>query len=359
MLKLRFKFPIVAVIAGLFSLTACAVLLPPFPTAEPLEAPLPPSSEVRTAEKAPDTPRTSDSLVTWDTLGFPDTRRTIKMGRDLSQEVAPNSTEPYLPPAQVPTIPPRVDPQIESRINAVATPDPEPASTPALNARPAIEPSLGNTNNYFVSGFACTGSMRPALDCGDEAVFLNPPFLQPLAVGDVVSFSVDRSCRYYQSQNVSKAHRIIGIRYEGTTPFYTTQGDASSDPDPCETTLEQIDGMLVEVRKGARPHDIIDASEYDQAKLAVTELKADYAIKMDLYDLKRVAYEAITEEYDSLVDHYRRGDLSYQVVSEFYEGLEERRTSLNNLRQDLNDLSDRINLAIDDVDRIYRQLFVN
>ena len=60
-----------------------------------------------------------------------------------------------------------------------------------------------------------------------------------------------------------------------------------------------------------------------------------------------------------MVDHYRQGDLNYQVVAEFYEGLEERRNSLNTLRQDLNDLSDRTNLAIDEVDRLYRQLFVS
>ena len=210
---------------------------------------------------------------------------------------------------------------------------PVPAPTQAPTARPAPDSSLGDTDNYFVSGFACTGSMRPVLDCGDEAVFLIPPFPEPLAVGDVVSFSVDLGCRYYKSQDVSKAHRIINIRYEGATPFYTTQGDASSNADPCETTLEQIDGVLVEIRKGARPQDIIDATEYDQAKLAVTELKAEYALKMDLYDLDRVAYEALVEEYNSLVDHYRRGDLNYQIVSEFYDGLEERRTSLNTLRQ--------------------------
>jgi len=117
--------------------------------------------------------------------------------------------------------------------------------------------------------------------------------------------------------------------------------------------------VLVEVRKGARPQDIIDASEYDRAKLAVTQLKAEYALLLDLYDLESVTYEALVEEYNSLVDYYRRGDLSYQVVAEFYEGLEARRTSLNTLRQDLNDLSDRINLAIDEVDRLYRQLFVS
>ena len=256
-------------------------------------------------------------------------------------------------------MPPRPNTRTATRIQALTTPEPAPAPTQVLNARPANDSFLGDTDNYFVSGFACTGSMRPALDCGDEAVFLNPPFLQPLAVGDVVSFSVALGCRYYKSQDVSKAHRIIDIRYEGTTPFYTTQGDASSDPDPCEITLEQVDGMLVEVRKGARPQDIIDASEYDRAKLAVTELKAEYALQMDLYDLERVAYEALVEKYNSLVDYYRQGDLSYQVVSEFYLGLEERRTSLNTLRQNLNDLSDRINLAIDEVDHLYLQLFVS
>ena len=275
------------------------------------------------------------------------------MGRNLSQEVAPSAGEPYLLPSQLPTIPPRRD----ILIRAATTPESAPPQE--LNPRTAKYSSLGDTDDYFVSGFACTGSMRPALDCGDEAVFLNPPFPWALAVGDVVSFSVDIGCRYYKSQDVSKAHRIIGIRYEGSTAFYTTQGDASFQPDPCEITLEQVDGVLLEVRKGARPQDIIDASEYDRAKLAVTTLKAEYARHLDLYELERVTYEALVEEYNSLVEYYLRGDLTYQVVSEFYEGLEGRRASLNTLRQDLNDLSDQINLAIDEVDRIYRQLFVS
>ena len=342
LLNLRFEFPITAVIAGLFSLTACTVFAP-------LGAETPGTSD----RQGPET-RTSEKPL--DPLGIPEELRIIEMGRDFSQEGAPNSGESYLPSAYLPTIPPRIDTQANILRNTVRTPAPAQAQAP--NSRPVYDSYLDDTGKYFVSGFACTGSMRPALDCGDEAVFLNPPFPWALAVGDVVSFSVDMGCRYYKSQDVSKAHRIIAIRYEGTTPFYTTQGDASSDPDPCETTLEQIDGVLVEVRKGARPQDIIDASEYDLAKLAVTELKAEYAHKLELYNLERVAYEALVGEYISLVDHYRVGDLTYQVVSEFYEGLEQRRDSLNTLRQDLNDLSDRINQAIDQVDRIYRQLFV-
>ena len=357
MLQLRLEFPIMAVIAGLFSLTACAFLLPPSPSVE--------TPRAKISEKAPDARQNPDFLGTADVRRTPDTIPTIEMGRDLSPEVAPNSGEAYLPPAQLPAIQPGIDTRVDTVINADTAlepePEPEPAPTQsqALTARLTNDSSIGDSDDYFVSGFACTGSMRPALDCGDEAVFLNPPFPQPLAVGDVVSFSMNIGCRYYKSQDISKAHRIIDIRYQGTTPYYTTQGDASSDPDPCKITLEQVDGVLVEVRKGARPQDIIDVSEYDRAKLAVTKAKAEYALLLDLYDLERVAYEALVEEYNSLVEHYRRGDLSYQVVSEFYEGLEKRRASLNMLRQDLNDLSDRTNLAINEVDRLYRQLFVS
>ena len=122
------------------------------------------------------------------------------------------------------------------------------------------------------------------MDCGDEAIFLKPPFERPLAVGDVVSFSVDVSCRYYKTQSISKAHRIISIRYENGTPFFTTQGDSSFNPDPCEIGMEQIDGLLAEVRKGARPQDVIDSSEYDQAKLAVAKLKEEYSRQLDEYN---------------------------------------------------------------------------
>jgi hypothetical protein len=201
--------------------------------------------------------------------------------------------------------------------------------------------------------------MRPALDCGDEAVFLKPPFEQSLAVGDVVSFSVSISCRYYKSQNISKAHRIIGIRHEGSAPLFTTQGDSSFNPDPCEISLEQIDGLLIEIRKGVRPQDVIDASEYDLAKLTVAELKGEYAHQLEEYNLEKAAYEALVAEYDILAEHYQQGDVSFPVVSAYYEGLEERRTLLNDRRQLLNDLSDEINLAIDEVDRLYQQLFVN
>ena len=355
MLKLRYEFPIMVFIAGLLTLTACAIPIAPSPTSEPPARADRHDSKAMRSEEAPEP------------LTAPNNLRTIEMGRDFSQEDAPAWVNPYSVPTLSPTIQHQADtvkdpepaPDLEPKPEPKPVPVSEPAPTLASIAPPAYNSSPDAIDNYFISGFVCTGSMRPALDCGDEAVFLKPPYPQPPAVGDVVSFSVDISCRYYKSQDISKAHRIIDIRYEGIIPFYTTQGDASSNPDPCELTLDRIEGVLVEVRKGARPQDVIDASEYDLAKLAVTELKAEYALRLDLYDSEKVAYEALVEEYNVLVDHYRQGGLNYQVVSQFYEGLEERRTSLNTLRQDLNDLSDRINLAIDEVDRLYQQLFVS
>ena len=330
MLTQRFQFATVAIAAGLFSLTACAILAAPSPSTERPETAIFPDSKPAISENLNGTPKT------------------IEMGRDLSQEGASALGESYHPPTLLPTVQRQTDP----------APAPDLSPTTVLNIRPTYEKFFGDTDSYFVSGFACTGSMRPALDCGDEAVFLKPPFPAPLAVGDVVSFSVDIACRYYKSQDIAKAHRIIDIGYEGIRPLYTTQGDASSNPDPCEVTLDQVDGLLVEVRKGVRPQDIIDASEYDIAKLAVTQLKDEYYRQLDLYEVEKAAYEALVEEYNSLVEHYQRGDVSYQVVSEFYESLEERRTSLNARRQGLNELSDRINLAIDEVDRLYQLLFV-
>ena len=118
--------------------------------------------------------------------------------------------------------------------------------------------------------------MRPTIDCGDEGIFVRPPFQSPPEVGDIISFSSNQSCRYYKNQNISKAHRIISIRSGDGIEYYTTKGDSTENPDPCETTIAQIDGKLVELRKGVRPLDIIDTTSYELAKDWVNLLKVEY-----------------------------------------------------------------------------------
>ncbi len=244
-----------------------------------------------------------------------------------------------------------------------ASPTPTPTAAPAptaISSGPTLDLSTLSINpEYYISGFACTGSMRPALDCGDEAEFLRPPFPRSLVVGDIISFLPDISCRYYKFQEISKAHRIIAVRLEDNVPYYTTKGDSSSNPDPCEITADQIDGLLVAVRKGARPQDIIDTSEYDRAKARVQALKHEYAQQTELYEQRKLLYESLVEDYQTLVSDYQAGKSSYQLVAVFYRELEEQRVALNALRDELNALTDAVNESINQVDRIYQELFAN
>lgn len=236
-----------------------------------------------------------------------------------------------------------------------------PTATPThFSTAPTLDLSMLSTDpEYYISGFACTGSMRPVLDCGDEAEFLRPPFPRDLVEGDIISFLPDISCRYYKFQEISKAHRIIAVRLENNVPYYTTKGDSSSNPDPCEITPGQIDGLLVAVRKGVRPQDIIDTSEYDRAKERVQQLKQEYAQLTKLYDQKKILYESLVVDYQNLVYDYQAGESSYNLVAGSYQKLEEERVALNALRDVLNGLTDAVNESINQVDRIYQKLFAN
>jgi chromosome segregation ATPase len=176
-------------------------------------------------------------------------------------------------------------------------------------------------------------------------------------VGDVISFSSDLSCRYYKNQNASKAHRITSIRNEGGVAYYTTRGDAANNADLCETTIDQVDGKLVEVRKGVRPQDVIDTTEYDLAKEFVNHLKDQYDELKTQFDQAKAAYDDRGEEYQEMVTSYADGRAEYQDVLEFHQQLETERVALNRQKDRINHLAGEINSGIKEVDRLYLELF--
>lgn len=299
-------------------------------------------------------------------------------------EASPQSGTTPIPPSLAPPstadLQPTVDAAVQKQLAAILTPAPgsgdgpaaqperkptaitkppdTPRPTPGPGQAPTPPPGAEFQPQYYRSGFACTGSMRPTIDCGDEGVFLKPPFPEPLVVGDVISFSPEESCRHYRNHDISKAHRIISIRAESGTDYYTTQGDSALTPDDCEVTIDQIDGKLVEVNKGSRPQDVIDTAEYDAAKEKVRRLKEQYQNQRAAYDQRKAEYDSRGEEYEQLVNRYRERRASYQEVTQFQEELEEERVALNRLREELNSLGEEINATIDEVDRLYRELFV-
>jgi hypothetical protein len=294
-----------------------------------------------------------------------------------SPQAGQGSTSPTTAPIPTPDLQPTIDAIVQQRITEILTPSPQfktgPAPEPTDSSAP-VKPTDVPTPTpiqfltpvpvenfkaeYFRSGFACTGSMRPTIDCGDEGVFLKPPFQEPLVAGDIISFLPDESCRHYKNHSVSKAHRIVAVRIEGSRSYYTTMGDSASTSDPCEVTIEQIDGKLVEIKKGVRPQDIIDTSEYDFAKERVKLLKAEYEGLRASYDHRKAEYDAQGEEYQRLLASYHEGRTGYQEVLESHQGLEEQRVALNKFKDELNALGEEINATIDEVDRIYEELFI-
>jgi hypothetical protein len=245
-----------------------------------------------------------------------------------------------------------IDQQQFSQLTTAGSPP-----VPLESQLPAPIPREDQTGEQYRSGFACTGSMRPTIDCGDEGVFSKPPFQEPLMVGDVISFSSDLSCRYYKNQNTSKAHRITSIRTEGGVDYYTTRGDAANNADLCETTIDQIDGKLVEIRKDVRPQDVIDTTEYDLAKEFVNHLKDQYDELKTQFDQAKAAYDDRGEEYQEMVTSYSDGRAEYQDVLEFHQQLETERVALNRQKDRINHLAGEINSGIKEVDRLYLELF--
>jgi len=199
--------------------------------------------------------------------------------------------------------------------------------------------------------------MRPTIDCGDEGIFLRPPFQTPLKVGDIISFSSDPGCRYYRNQNISRAHRITSIRTEAGSDYYTTKGDATNNSDLCETTADQIDGRLVEIRKGVRPQDIIDTAAYDRAKDSVNLLKDRYNDMKVQFDQSKAAYDSRGDEYQDMVTSYTDGRIEYVLVVDYHQQLETERIALNLQKDQINDLAGEINAGIKEIDRLYLELF--
>jgi hypothetical protein len=294
----------------------------------------------------------------------------IPSSHPFPEPPAATSTPPAAAPAAAPELRPAVEAVALDRLAEILAAPARP--TPRAGARPggSPEPTAGpahlppweehDQSRYYRSGFACTGSMRPAIDCGDEGVFLKPPFQEPLAVGEVISFYVGNGCNHYQDHRISKAHRIVSVREEEDGAyFYTTKGDSALSPDSCEVAIEHIDGKLVNLEKGARPQDVRDVSRYDYARERVRHLQAWYETMRNSFDQRHEAYLARGEEYRRLAADYRNGGpVGYEQVMAVHQELEEERLALSRLMEELNSLGEEINAAIAELDGVYRELFI-
>lgn len=224
-----------------------------------------------------------------------------------------------------------------------------------LNWSHNIGPYLDN-DNYFMSGFTCTGSMLPLLDCGDEAIFLRPPFPRHLSVKDVISFTYTNDCHIPRTVQISKAHRIVDINFHKNTRVYITRGDANNAPDPCQVTNSHINGVLIGIKKGSRPKDVRNSSEFHVLKLTIIELDRKYDKLLQDFKSQISEHEIVSEHYQNSLQYYTNGQVSYEDMLDAYNLLNKGLVSLYDKRQTLDNLSANINLAISERDRLYTKL---
>jgi hypothetical protein len=145
-------------------------------------------------------------------------------------------------------------------------------------------------SKYYVSSFYCTGSMEPYITCADEAVWKLVFVSSDIRVGTVISFRNPPACA--SGRGGSTSHRVIDIKMEGGSWLYRTKGDGNRAADPCWIPTAYVNGVLALLRKGARPENVIDTTEY---RIATQEL---YSIA-DQRDIVNRQYEAAWALYSS------------------------------------------------------------
>ena len=224
-----------------------------------------------------------------------------------------------------------------------------------LNWSNNIGPYLDN-DNYFLSGFTCTGSMLPILDCGDEAIFLRPPFPRHISKNDVVSFTSYKDCQKPGPNLISKAHRVVDINFRKDMRTYTTKGDANNVADPCQITNSQINGVLIGIKKGSRPKDVKNASEFHVLKLTIIELDQKYAKLLKDFKSQISKQEITSQNYQNSLDYYLNGQAPYEDMLNAYDLLNEGFQDLYAKKRALDNVGIEMNRAINQRDRLYNQL---
>lgn len=98
-----------------------------------------------------------------------------------------------------------------------------------------LAPRFGVLSPYELK-IVRSGSMEPAIATG-SLVLIHPA--TDYKVGDVITFGDDTRT------SIPTTHRIVSLRNENGTAYYSTKGDANEDGDASETPASKIIGRVI------------------------------------------------------------------------------------------------------------------
>lgn len=207
-------------------------------------------------------------------------------------------------------------------------------------------------SGYYVTGFLCTGSMNPYIDCGDEAVWKESFDLSDIAVGTVIAFRAPADCGRLSGKPI--AHRVTEIKLLDGEPQYQTQGDNNSLPDPCWIHPSNVRGVLALLRKGARLEDVVNTAVYTVALVRADDLEAEYDAADSIYTAAYDDYAAKYTLYCGIPPEDRR---TCSVRPPLYREMEAQYNELQSLGQTRETARRRVRAAWAEVERLECEIF--
>lgn len=162
---------------------------------------------------------------------------------------------------------------------------------------------------------ACTGSMRPMIQCGDT--MLLEPVTGVIGLGDVVVVpNAHRTSEggfacTFPTFPATVLHRVIALHEQDGQTYVETQGDNAIRPDPCYVPLKRVHRILTGIVHNRPPvdtgtHDLL----YDRWLVSWERYSVVQADYMD----GRTDYDTVMLEYGLMAADWRMFEAERQRV---------------------------------------------
>ena len=101
-----------------------------------------------------------------------------------------------------------------------------------------------DSTTLYTGTLACTGSMRPTLDCGDIVLRYTPRSATEIRVGDIITYYIPAQYDYCDFAGIPIIHRVVEIT---SGPVFWAQGDNNLVRDDCGVPFWAVTSKVIGV----------------------------------------------------------------------------------------------------------------